>query len=227
MHRTLLAIALACAVGLATASAALAQSGYTVEHVETSGEHVRAFVVADLAPVEAVVRAQASEAARRASPSLFADRSIGTHRFRELRLDVSRVRFSPGNTAQDVRIEVFANVSAEREHRTMSWHGALPELVWVPDGRHTVAQGRLVVRVAVGIAAGRSVVLRILGERLVLSDPLGTDLDLHDRVLHTHAQPIEDHPSIAGLTPEAAAVRGIDGDRLRFVVRFRRNAIPP
>jgi hypothetical protein len=221
-HCPLLALASAFVLASVSPSLASAQQGYTVERVETTDDIVRAFVVADLAPVEAVVREHASEAARRAAPTLFADRNIGTHRFRELRLDVRRVRFTPGTTNHDVRIEVLADITAERDHRGVVWNGVVPQIQWIADGRHRLGHGQLVVRVSVGIANGSSVVLRILGERLVLSDPIAADIDLYGRVLHTHAQPIPSHPSIAGLTPEAAALRGIEGQRLRFVVRFRR-----
>lgn len=215
-------LAVALMVLSAVTAVAAAQEGYVVERVETTGDVVRAFVSADLAPVEALVRANATEAARRASPGLLADRSIGTHRFRDIALDVTHVRFSRGATNHDVRIEVNANITADRDYRTAGWNGLLPALRWVHEGRRRLATGVLVVRVAVGISQGRAVVLRILGEHFTISEPIATHVDLAGRTLHTHVQPILDHPSIAGLTPEAAALRGIDGDRLRFVVRFRR-----
>lgn len=206
-----------CLVGPADA-----QSLYTIERVDQQDDVVRVHAVAGLGPVEAVVRQHATEALRRAAPELAVPRSVGTHRFRDPELAVRDIRFGRGASNHEVRIEVLADVTAEREHRSMRWNGLLPELRWVPDGRHALAAGRLVVRVGVGIEAGRAVVLRILGERLVIADPVGLDLDLGGRVLHTHHQPIPSDPSIAGLRPEAAALTGLEGDRMRFVVRFRR-----
>lgn len=195
---------------------------YAIERVERGEDVVRVHAVAGLGPVEAVVRQHATEALRRAAPELLAPRSVGTHRFREPELEVRDVRFAPGSSRHEVRIEVIADVTAEREHRTMRWNGLLPELRWVPDGRHSLAAGRLIVRVGVAITDGRAVLLRILGERLVIADPVGLDLDLGGRVLHTHNQPIPRDPSTAGLRAEAASLTGLEGDRMRFVVRFRR-----
>ncbi len=224
--RSLLApTALTTALVLGWASmptAARAQALYTVERVERTDELVRVHAVAGLGPVEAVVRQNATTALERAAPELVAPRSIGTHRFSAPALDVHDVRFARGASANEVRIEVIADVTAEREHRAMRWNGLLPEWHWVRDGRHRLAAGRMTVRVGVAIADGSAVVLRILGERLTLADPLGMNLDLGGRVLHTHVQPIPEHPSIEGLRPEAAALTGLDGDRMRFVVRFRR-----
>lgn len=217
--RTLLALLMAATL----VASARAQAGlYSIERIERQDDVVRVHAVAGLGPVEAVVRQNATEALRRAAPELVAPRSIGTHRFREPELLVRDVRFARGASAQEVRIEVIADVTAERDHRTMGWNGLLPEFHWVPDGRHPLAAGRLVVRVGVAISDGRAVVIRILGERLILADPLGMNVDLGGRVLHTQVVPIPSDPSTAGLRPEAAALTGLEGDNMRFVVRFRR-----
>lgn len=199
---------------------ARAQTTYQVEQVVRSGDVVRVFAHADLAPAEAVVRERAAEAVARSAPSLLADRDFGTYRWRDVSVEVRGIRFASGRSAQEVRIEVDAQFTAVREDRSITIRDYLPTFVYTSRGRVPLARGRLGVAVEVIVAGGRSVLLRVRGERLAVDQPLGLDLDLERRVLHTHVQPIPDHPSLAGLVPEAAAVRSIANHALHFVVRF-------
>jgi len=195
---------------------------YRVDTVERQGDVVRVYVSADLAPVYAVVRERAQEAIAQAAPDLLRPRDLGAYRLRDPQIEVRGIRVERGRSDQEVRITIDAGFTAEREDRAIEFRGYLPTFVYRARGRVHVATGRLVLAVQLVVADGRAVVLRVIGDRLVVSDPLDLDLDLEGRLLHTHVQPIPDDPSLAGLVPEAAGLRSIDGDTLRFVVRFRR-----
>lgn len=212
----------ALALVLLIASVAHATPLYRVESVQESGDVVRVFAVADLAPVEAVVRERAHEAVERSAPALLRPRDLGAYRLRDARVEVQAIRFAQGGSANEVSIEVDTQLTAEREDRSIVLRDYLPTVLYRARGRVEVASARLVVAARVAIDDGRSVVLRVIGQRLVVSEPFALDLDLDGRLLHTHVQPIPDHPSIAGLVPEAAAVRSIADHALHFVVRFRR-----
>jgi len=207
------------ALGL-VASAARADTTYQVEQVVRDGDTVRVFAHADLAPAEAVVRERAAEAVARSAPGLLADRDFGAYRWRDLAVEVRGIRFARGRSAQEVHIDVDAQFTAIREDRSIALRDYLPTFVYASRGRVPIARAHLGVAVEVIVAGGATVLLRVRGERLVVDEPLGLDLDLDRRVLHTHVQPIPDHPSLAGLVPEAAAVRSIANHALHFVVRF-------
>lgn len=219
---TLLTIPLAALLTLTLAIPARAQELFHVDRVTEDAGVVRVYASAGLGPVEAVVRARADEAVRRAAPDLVRDRDLGTYRIRDPRIVVRSMRFARGGSSQEVDIDIDTAVTAERDDRSIVFRNYLPTVVFVPRGRVEVARARLVVGVRVRIAGPHAVVLQVLGRRLTTTEPFELNLDLESRVLHTHTEPIPDHPSIAGLVPEATALRGLEGHTLRFVVRFRR-----
>lgn len=215
------AVRAACALALVLALTGEADAQYRVLSVERSGDLARAHVALELAAVEAVVRREATRAAERAAPSIFTSRDLGTHRLERPTLEVQSVRYRRGRHRTEVLVDVSARVTAERSDREVRWEGTFPEVVLVPRGRQPVAEAVLSVAVEVGISPG-SIALLVRGRRLQLTDPFDVELDLENRLLHRHDEPVRPVPELGDYRPEAAAIEALDARELRFVVRFRR-----